>query len=303
LSEQRAATPVRRPDSARPRGDPEVEVEPPSSAELAAIQRHLATLPALEGGTVRELPELDVTLVGGDGHGLDGSYAAMPRWTAETWQARLLAVGDLMRADGVWPSLLWCDRLDRPIGLDRQLAAQGWVRVLGETVMWVGRASVVPHLDPDLRIEAVQPRSIELHERLERLVFGIDAGQAERRRNSLVSGLESGRLRAWVVWLADEPVAVARLSQIDGTAALQGIGVVEGHRGAGMGTLITTVATRAGMALGNRVVWLSVRDDNAPARRVYERLGFSPAFAWSRWLATEGDPSPRHGGPSEPPLR
>ncbi len=123
-------------------------------------------------------------------------------------------------------------------------------------------------------------------------MFGIDAGQAERRRNSLVSGLESGRLRAWVVWLADEPVAVARLSQVDGMAALQGIGVVEGHRGAGLGTLITTVATRAGMALGNRVVWLSVRDDNAPARRVYERLGFTPAFAWSRWLATEGRPEP-----------
>jgi predicted GNAT family acetyltransferase len=80
---------------------------------------------------------------------------------------------------------------------------------------------------------------------------------------------------------------VARLSQVEGMAVLQGIGVVEGHRGAGIGTLITTVVTRAGMALGNRIVWLSVRDDNVPARRVYERLGFAPAFAWSRWLATE----------------
>jgi hypothetical protein len=114
LSKQRAASPVRRPDSARPRGEPEVEVEPPSPAELAAIQRHLATLPALEGGTVRELPELDVTLVEGDGHGLDGSYAAMPRWTAETWQAGLRAVRDLMRADGVWPRSSGAT-VDRPI--------------------------------------------------------------------------------------------------------------------------------------------------------------------------------------------
>jgi ribosomal-protein-alanine N-acetyltransferase len=272
-----------------------VEVEPPSAAELAAIQRHLATLPARDGGSVRELPELGITLVEGDRRGVDGSYAAMPRWTSETWQSRLLAVQDLMRADGVWPSLLWCDRLDRPVGLDRQLGSQGWARVIGETVMWVGHAAAVPHLDPALRIEAVQPRSIELHERIERLVFGIDAGQAEHRRAGLLNGLERGRLRAWIVWLADEPVAVARLSQGDGTAALQGIGVVESHRGKGFGTLITTVATRAGMALGDRIIWLSVRDDNAPARRVYEALGFAPAFAWSRWLVTEGRPEPGRG--------
>jgi ribosomal-protein-alanine N-acetyltransferase len=268
--------------------------------ELAAIQRHLAILPALEGGTVRELPELGIILVAGASHGLDGSYAALPRWTAETWQERLLAVRDLMHAEGVWPSLLWCDRLDRPIGLDRQLAPQGWARVHGETVMWVGRASVVPHLDPTLRIEAVQPRSSARHERIERLVFGIDAGQAERRRDALLGGLEGGRLRAWIVWLEDEPVAVARLSLAEGMAALQGIGVVEGHRGHGLGTLITTVATRAAMALGHRIVWLSVRDDNPAARRVYERLGFGPAFAWSRWLATEGRRVPGAAAEREP---
>jgi ribosomal protein S18 acetylase RimI-like enzyme len=293
LSELRPASPLRRPESARPRAEPAVEVDPPSHDELAAIQRHLATLPTFEGGVVREMSELGVVLVQGPGHGADGSYAAMPRWTAETWQGRLQAVRELMRADGVWPSLLWCDRLDRPIGLDRQLEQQGWARVLGETVMWVGHASVVPHLDPSLRIEAVLPRSLEVHERLERLVFGLDAGQVERRRPGLLAALGEGRLRAWIVWLGDEPVAVARLSLADGVAALQGIGVAEAHRGQGLGTLITTIATRAGMAVGNRIVWLSVRDDNTPAQRLYERLGFVPLFAWSRWLVTEGRPGPR----------
>jgi predicted GNAT family acetyltransferase len=153
--------------------------------------------------------------------------------------------------------------------------------------MWVGHASVVPHLDPRLRIEAVRPGALETHERLEREIFGFRQDQAARRRDAFGSALEAGRLRAWVVWLDDEPLAVARLSQADGAAGLQGIGVVEAHRGRGYGTLITTVATRAGMATGNRVIWLSVREDNVAAKRVYERLGFRPAFSWTRWLVTE----------------
>jgi ribosomal protein S18 acetylase RimI-like enzyme len=292
VSELRPASPLRRPETARPRHDAAIEVEPPTSAELAAIQRHLASLPTFVGGAARDLPELAVTLVQGPGHAVDSSYAAMPRWTAETWQGRLETVRELMRAEGAWPSLLWCDRLDRPVGLDRQLEALGWARIQAETVLWVGHASVVPHLDPGLRIEAVRDRSLEVHERLERLIFGIDAGQAERRRPGLQEALEAGRVRAWIVSLDDDPVAVARLSQGEGVAALQGIGAVEGHRGRGLGTLITTVATRAGLALGNRLVWLSVRDDNVPARRVYERLGFAPAFGWSRWLATEARAEP-----------
>ena len=39
------------------------------------------------------------------------------------------------------------------------------------------------------------------------------------------------------------------------------------------------------MATGNRIVWLSVEDGNAAARHVYDKLGFQPAFGWSRWLA------------------
>jgi ribosomal protein S18 acetylase RimI-like enzyme len=89
------------------------------------------------------------------------------------------------------------------------------------------------------------------------------------------------------VWLGDEPVAVARLSQGEGTAGLQGIGVVEEHRGQGYGTLITTVGTRAGLAMGNRLVWLSVREENERALAVYGRLGFERAFSWIRWLVTE----------------
>jgi ribosomal-protein-alanine N-acetyltransferase len=256
------------------------------------MQRHLVTLPGQEGGTVRQDRELEATLVHGSGSGPDVTYAAMPRWDVDVWQERLAATRERMRLDGAWPSLLICDRFDRPPDLAGALEREGWMRVSSETVMWVGHASVVPHLDPLMRIEAVQPRSLPTHEALERRIFGIAAEQAERRRAAMAGALEAGRLRAWIIWLDREPIAVARLTQADGAAGLQGIGVMESRRGQGYGTLMTTIATRAGMAVGNRLVWLSVRDDNAVARGVYERLGFKAAFGWSRWLVTE-DPRPR----------
>ncbi len=294
MSELRPASPLQRPETARPREGAIPEIEPPTAAELAAIQRHLVALPEWEGGTVTEDAALGVTLVRGPGNGPDVSYAAMPRWRADEWPQRLLAVRERMRADGAWPSLLWCDRLDRPVGLDRELQRQGWVKAIAETVLWVGHASVVPHLDPLLRIEAVRPRSLLTHGAIERRIFGIGVPEAEaaRRCAGMTAALETGRLRAWIVWLYDKPVAVARLSQGDGVAALQGIGVVEGRRRQGLGTLVTTIATRAGMAVGNRIVWLSVREDNAAAVSVYERLGFRRAFSWARWLVTE-DPRSR----------
>ena len=289
MSELRPESPVRRPQTARPREDTVPEVEPPTTAELEAIQRHLVTLPVQEGAEVEDDDQLGVTFVRGHSAGPDMTYAAMPQWDSTSWPDALTAVRGRMLDQNSWPSMLLTDRLEHPPELPAELRRQGWSPVMSETVLWAGHASVVPHLDPGMRIEAVQARSLETHERLERRIFGIGADQVERRRAALGTALEDGRLRAWVVWLDDEPVAVARLSQGDGVAGLQAIGVVEPHRGRGYGTLITTIATRAGMATGNRIVWLSVREENDPAVSVYGTLGFRRAFGWTRWLMT-GDP-------------
>ncbi len=247
----------------------------------------MVTRPGQEGDTVTVIPELSVTLVRGVGRGPEPTYAGMPRWETATWADSLAAVRERMAADGNWPSLMVFDRLDRPLGLGQKLEQLGWVSVLSETIMWVGHASVVPHLEPLLRIEAVQPKSVAQHEELERDIFGIDPDQALQRRQTIGAAIEAGTIRAWMVWLADEPVAIARLSQGDGVAGIQGVGVVPARRGQGFATLITTIATRAGMAVGNRLIWLSVREDNAAAMKVYTKLGFKLAFRWSRWLATE----------------
>jgi ribosomal protein S18 acetylase RimI-like enzyme len=143
----------------------------------------------------------------------------------------------------------------------------------------------VPHLDPSLRLEAVTGRTVAEHEALERLIFGLPAKDATQRRESLARAIADDGLRVYLLRLHGEPVAVARLSVRDGLAGLYGIGVAPAHRGHGLGTLLTVVATRAGLALGCRLVWLSVDESNAPATAMYQRLGFHPAFTWARLMA------------------
>jgi ribosomal protein S18 acetylase RimI-like enzyme len=288
MAELRPDTPVTRPATARARESGELQVAPPDSEELARIARHLAALPAHGGAAVTEDEALGVLLVRQPGAGPAWNYAALPRWSTGGWRADLARVVDTIRDWGAWPSLLVADRLDRPIGLGGVLETSGWSAVVRETAMWVGHASPVPHLDSSMRIEAVQPSGVADHEALERRVFGMPASQAVERRGAMALALSDGRLRAWIVRVGEEPVAVARLSQGDRVAGIYGVGVAQAWRGRGYGTLITTVATRAGLALGNRVVWLSVDEDNLTALRVYRRLGFAPAFGWARWMLADG---------------
>ena len=58
------------------------------------------------------------------------------------------------------------------------------------------------------------------------------------------------------------------------------------ERRRGLGSLVTAVATRAGLAGGNKLVWLSVSELDNPALRVYRQLGFQPGFEWSRWVVS-----------------
>ena len=285
MSELRPSTPAQRPETARPREDAEPVIEPPSPAELERIERHLVSLPVHSGGELVVDPALGALLIHQRDRGPGGNYAAMPRWAADGWRQSLSAVDRTLRGWGEWPSILLADKLDRPIGLERAIAGLGWSSVLRETVLWVGRASVVPHLDPRMRIEAVQPDRVADHEALERHIFGLPEARAEERRAATAAALAGGQLRAYVVRVDEEPVAVARLSQGEGVAGIYAVGVAERWRRQGYGALITIVATRAGMALGNRLVWLSVEDGNDTARRVYTRLGFAEAFSWARWLS------------------
>ncbi|MEP7361466.1 MAG: GNAT family N-acetyltransferase, partial [Chloroflexota bacterium] len=98
----------------------------------------------------------------------------------------------------------------------------------------------------------------------------------------------SGATRAFLVRMATEVMASARLVPGEpGTsiASLHAVGVATRHRRRGYGRLITAIATRAGLATGHKLVWLSVDGDNAGAMEMYRGLAFDFTFDWTRWAA------------------
>jgi RimJ/RimL family protein N-acetyltransferase len=53
-----------------------------------------------------------------------------------------------------------------------------------------------------------------------------------------------------------------------------GIGLVDGHRGQGLGTALLRTTLAAALAQGLTRIALAVRADNERARRLYEKIGF-----------------------------
>ena len=186
--------------------------------------------------------------------------------------------------------------LTEPHDLAERLSALGWHATLHELILWTRAAAAVPHLDPLMRIEAVTRSTAPAYEALERAVFGLEGSLAEVRLAAIERALAAGRLRAYIARVAEEPVATARLWTFGELACLDGVGVVPRARRRGYGTLVTTIATRAALATGHRLVWLEVARDNAAARHMYEQLGYRPAFEWDLWVEGQGR-SGDHGTP------
>jgi ribosomal protein S18 acetylase RimI-like enzyme len=281
------APPLRRPDMARPRGNAEGEAaHPPTPDEQARIERQLALLPRFSGAVGEHVDELGALVVRLPGRGPGYNFAACLRWTTEQVGSRLAAVRRHFLDAGEWPAIVICEGLSQPSGLIAGLGGEGWVELERERIHATRRQPSVPHLSSALRIESVTRRTADECQQLEQQVFGLAERYATARTEHLARAVEQGDLRAYLLRLDGRAVASARLSIEDRLAAVSGVGVVPDQRGKGLATLVTSVATRAGLALGSELVWLSVDERNAAALKVYRRLGFEPSFSWSRWAAT-----------------
>lgn len=282
--------PVRRPATARPRPrGPEIAEEPraqPTDAELLAIERHLADLAVFGGAVAREEPQLGARLVSFPGRGPGLNFAASVRWAEADVSSRLARLEEVMRSAGEWPSLVVADGLTQPADLAQRLVAAGWLEIEHERVMWTRRPPTVPHLDPSLRVEAVTPRTAAVQHSVEQDAFGLPPARAVERAERLAAAVGSGALRGFVVLLRGTPVASARLSRGDGVAGLSGVSVASTHRRKGYGSLVTAIATRAGLATGGRLVWLSVNESNTAAVSLYRGLSYEPSFSWAHWVAS-----------------
>lgn len=286
MSERGARSPIRRPETARPRRDRSAEEPaPPTAAELSAIERGIDQLAVL-GGASLAVDEPHGRLVAWPGHGPAYNFGAGARWAATEVEARLAELASRLREIGELPAIVLAEGLSEPADLPARLAERGWVSISNETVHWTRLPITVPHLDPALRIEAATPARAAHYERVERRIFGLSPADAGVRRSALEATLGDGRQRAFVVRLRGEPVATARLASVEGLAAIHGVGVVPEQRRKGFGRLVTAVATRAGLVTGHPLVWLSVDPANEPARQLYGQLGYRPAFDWHRLIGT-----------------
>jgi ribosomal protein S18 acetylase RimI-like enzyme len=254
------------------------------------MERQLAGLAEILGATAMADDSLGALLLRWAGHGPAFNHAALVRWTEADWREQSARLVGRMTGERTVPALVVSDGLTEPADLSSRLEGEGWVSLVEEDVLWTRRAGIVPHLDPSMRIEAVTRASAEAYEALERSIFSLPPADAVERMSVLVDSIEAGTQRAYLVRVGGEPVATARLVPGDGVAALHGIGVEASHRREGYGSLITTVATRAALAMGNRLVWLSVAEANEAARALYEGLDYRPAFRW-RLLVEAGSAS------------
>jgi N-acetylglutamate synthase len=280
------APPLRRPQATRPRGSAGEDAgPPPSGAERMRIERQLALLGRHAGAQAEEVAELGGLAVTLPGRGPGYNFAACLRWPDDEVAERLRAARDWFSQRNEWPTLVLAEGLTEPPNLADLLPAAGWVMLERERIHATRQQPTVPHLSPSLRIEAVTSRTASECQQIEQAVFGLAERFTDARTEQLARAVATGALRAYLVRLDGRAVASARLSLSDGIAAVSAVGVVPEQRSQGFATLVTSVATRAGLAMGASLVWLSVDERNAPALRVYRRLGYEPSFGWSRWAA------------------
>jgi len=258
---------------------------PPSASEIDAIERSQLDWARLMEAEVIEDPELGATIVRHHGNRPDFNLTARVRWPAGEVARRLELLRERMEAEGVWPVLVISEGVSQPDDLAAQVEAAGWKQVRGERIMFTRHAPVVPHVDPGMRVEAVTKASAIDAARLEAEAFGQPVGGIEARAELLAQAVETGVIRGFLLRLVHEPVATLRLTPGDRVAGIHGVAVGERHRRRGYGRMITAIATRAGLATGHGLVWLSVSDDNPGAYEMYRGLGYEPSFGWSRWLA------------------
>lgn len=155
-----------------------------------------------------------------------------------------------------------------------------------------------PTRAPSYRIEPVTEATLQ-HYRAVRLAMLLDAPRAfgGTYAATIVRDDAAWRARveaapAWLAWDGDRPVGSVGMGGHVGLApdetGLIGMWVAAPARGTGLGEALVGVVIEAARAEGARRLVLDVAEENAAARALYERVGFTPTGrTWD---------NPEHGG-------
>jgi GNAT superfamily N-acetyltransferase len=161
----------------------------------------------------------------------------------------------------------------QPAGLDEALAARGYERFEQSLCMSASLDAALPAVREDLRFE--RPHLSAWIE----IAAGLRGLSAERKRAEYARLFESTLPGfSLIALLGDEAIACGLVMVEDDYAGLFDVCTAEQHRERGIGTALSAELMRTARLHGAQHAWLSVLDDNAPALRVYAKLGFEPVY-------------------------
>ena len=190
--------------------------------------------------------------------------------------------GLLLRAPHFWPSP---DHAS-PRDLVARLLAHGFRDVGGGHLMVHARPQdLLPvrpgELDGGVTLTAIRRPADAANGDLDDIAgvlagsFGAEPGRAAELAADLRLTLDDARVTLVLARVDGRPASVAKATTFDGLTYLSSIGTDEPFRGRGLGGLVTRHAIATGGGRASRYAYLGVFSGNAPALRLYERLGFA----------------------------
>jgi len=176
------------------------------------------------------------------------------------------------------PTLFRLTPLSKPTFLDERLAQRGYERLDPTLVMTRSLNDTPP--EPARQVRRVEIATwLDAYERL-----GLLAPEDMRTRRRIVERIDAEPIPLAAGPL-DRPAAV-NLGVLDvDTVGLFALFVAPEARRRGLGRSLVKETLRLAAAGGASVAYLQVEEENAPARRLYEGLGFQTAYPY--WYRLE----------------
>jgi len=171
----------------------------------------------------------------------------------------------------------------QPPDLDAELAARGWRR-FDETLVLacVHLPETAPPLPAGVRLQAVGPA--EYAE-----VVGQLRGTPPDQIAAHFERLAASRVpyQGYLLRRGEALLACGQIALEDGLVGLYDIFTPEGQRGRGHGRRLCEALLQRAVEQGARHAYLQVDEANAPALRLYQGLGFVPAYRYHYRSADE----------------
>jgi ribosomal protein S18 acetylase RimI-like enzyme len=253
---------------------------------VRALERHETTAHSIPAREVRDLGD---ALVLFDPRDPDPFWNRMVslRWPSDAGEfdrrltEALALFAILGRTPHIWPSPVHTS----PPDLVARLVANGFRDAGGGHVMVLPEPGTVrpvlpAELGPGVTLTAIRragdagPSDIDDVAGVLAAGFDAEPGRAAELAVDLHRTLDDARVTLVIARVHGVAASVAKATSMDGFTYLSSVATAPAHRGRGLASLTTRHAIASGGGRQSRWAYLGVWSGNAPAIRLYERLGF-----------------------------